>query len=249
MQNKNGEQKSKAWEFVSVFPENERGTYGRRIAESKWQSQTPSPPPRPSKATPITKVSRPFSSPNHQVTTTKTRRNYHPPPYARHTYGGQIGCSQPTNYGNAMVTSPPCGSSPAYSSSNSPVYSTSSSPRYSPMTSPHRSNPTSPNRVNQSNSPNTNSPIQFYVRPQSGNYYEQMKVDDGPEEIPSNTTSYFQVTQPARNYSNSSSMSSSVVGSKSSQTNISRTCPLSSSDPNVQHFLEDRNSRKGNTHY
>ena len=29
--------KQKAWEFVSVFPD-EKGTYGKRIAESKWQS-------------------------------------------------------------------------------------------------------------------------------------------------------------------------------------------------------------------
>ena len=65
---KNGTGQS--WEFVAEFPENEKGTYGRRIAESKWQSNmyasAASPPtnsgPNRTSSSPIR---RPSSSPGY----------------------------------------------------------------------------------------------------------------------------------------------------------------------------------------
>lgn len=229
----------KAWEFVSVFPENERGTYGRRIAESKWQSQTQS-PPRPQKPTssPYAKITRPNSSPNHQ---TSKRRSYQPPSSARHTYGGPINSStlqqQNQQQNQRSMNSPQTNFNAHYSQ---PIVSPhgTRSPSYSPgspmCTSPLPSSSPNPNRNS------VNSPMQIYIRPQTHNSYEQMKVDDGNGE--DNPSTYFQVT-PARSYYNSS-MSSSVIGSKSSNTNLSRACPLSSSDPQVQNFLVEEDARR-----
>mmetsp|Transcript_21749 Transcript_21749/g.27707 ORF Transcript_21749/g.27707 Transcript_21749/m.27707 type:complete len:198 (+) Transcript_21749:26-619(+) len=106
--------KPKAWEFVSVFPENEKGTYGRRIAESKWQSQQPQSEPHPPRETFSDTRKRPSSY------TAPSRATYSPPTQERHTVSSdtparnsnRVRCQRPMPVQQyyphiQMLTSPP----------------------------------------------------------------------------------------------------------------------------------------------
>ena len=272
--------KQKAWEFVSVFPENEKGTYGRRIAESKWQSQTTSPPPqnvfhsqpRPNRSgprSPILGRNRPCSSPE----VVATRANYQPPQVSRHTIESSQPCSQTTNVIIQSQVKPRTPPIPQRASQHQQQHSPrtpSMNMQHSPSFSHQQRSPQMHSQQQQQHSPRTpsmnmqhspsfshqhspqrstsqtftsfftvNKPTQAT---QSKNLYEQMRVDDEP--------SYYSTTPPTQqSYYGTNSMSSSVIGSKSSCLNLSRTCPLSSSDPSVQKYLFAENERQQGNNY
>lgn len=231
--NKEQTKKTKAWEFVSVFPENEKGTYGRRIAESKWQSQTTSSPPPQFQSQPRPKVPprspnlgkrRPSSSPE----VLATRAKYQPPRLSRHT----IESSHPSTHIQTNRSQP---------KPRTPIPVSPSSPlKQQQQQQPQQQRqPQQRTRSSQTFSFfQVHKPVQ--QQDSSRNLYEQMRVDDSPSfYTPSAFQSY---------YVTDNSMSSSVIGSKSS-TNLSRTCPLSSSDPSVQNFLIAENERQQGNHY
>ena len=81
----------KAWEFVAEFPENEKGTYGRRIAESKWQSSMYSnASSRPQRCTPPTKQ-RPFSTPP------QDKQSFTNPPFSAFRLGSPKRLTRPVS--------------------------------------------------------------------------------------------------------------------------------------------------------